>query len=156
MTTLYASDTQTGVNVKEQTLTMKSGQTVEVLVSDDGYIRITQPTKVNMSTFESKVNLMGETKQGTEITIAVYNKKASDSKYSETATTTYELNTVGVTGTFNQLIELSVGDNKIELSYANGKTDTKDVMVFYIKRESEESKELLKSYKVSPSVTANR
>lgn len=151
-TTLYAKDSE-GYNVVVKEYVQSNGKTTTGLASDndDGYIRIAQPTKVSTSTFESKINLMGETKKGTEITIAVYNKKdntKSTSEYKDEPTTTYELSTVGLTGTFNQLIDLLEGDNKIVLSYVNTQDNKKDYMIFYINRGSEQDKELLKNYLV--------
>ena len=148
---LYANDTTTSSNIKADTI-IKNDKTIDVLVSEDDYVRITQPSKINMSTFESKINLMGEiiggTKKGTEITISIYNKKEGTKTYKDEATYTYTLSKVGSTGTFNQLLELTEGDNKIVLAYVNTQDSKNDKMVFFITRETEESKELIKNYNV--------
>lgn len=150
-TTLYAQSEEEGYNVVALKYKQADGKMTTGLASeDDGYVRITQPTKISTTTFESKINLMGETEQGTEITIEIYNKKDSTktdkSAYKDEATVTYELKTVGLTGTFSQLLELLEGDNKIVLSYSNAKDKKDDEMVFYITRESEQNKELIKNY----------
>ncbi len=143
--TIFASETAvTPSNVKVETI-VKDDKKVEVVVSEDQYVRIAQPTKVNTSTFESKMNIMGETKQGTEITIEVYNTKTDNISLSKDVTI-YKLKTVGITGSFNQLIELLEGENKVVLTYTNEKDKKeKEKMVFYITRESEEIKELVKN-----------
>ncbi len=143
--TIFASDiTVTPSNVKVETV-IKDDKKVEMVVSEDQYVRIAQPTKVNTSTFESKMNIMGETKQGTEITIEVYNTKTDNLSLSKDVTI-YTLKTVGITGSFNQLIELLEGENKVVLTYTHEKDKKeKEKMVFYIVRESEEIKELVKN-----------
>jgi hypothetical protein len=150
---VYGSDSVAVTsNVTVETV-VKDDKKVEVVVSEDKYVRITQPTKVNTSTFESKMNIMGETKQGTDIIIEVYNTKIDKTSTDlPKASAVYTLSTVGVTETFNQLIELLEGENKIVLSYTNEK-DKKDKadMIFFITRESEETKEKLKTFIVYPS-----
>jgi hypothetical protein len=150
---VYGSDGATVTsNVTVETV-VKDDKKVEVVVSEDKYVRITQPTKVNTSTFESKMNIMGETKQGTDIVIEVYHTKIDkDSTDLPKASATYTLSTVGVTETFNQLIELLEGENKIVLSYTNPKDKKEKAnMIFFITRESEETKEKIKTFIVYPS-----
>lgn len=145
---VYASDSSmTESNIELQTIT-KDDKQVEVITTKDQYVRITQPTKVNTSTFESKLNIMGETTQGTEILIKVYNTKEG-TRPSSKDVATYELKPVGITGNFSQLIELLEGENKIVLTYSNEKDNKdKEEMIFYLIRESEEKKELIKTMTV--------
>ncbi len=148
--TVYATDVITTTsNVKVETVT-KDDKKVEIIVSEDKYVRITQPTKVNTSTFESKMNVMGETSQGTEITIEVYNTSLDKKGISLVKNVTvYTVKTVGITETFNQFIELLEGENKIVLIYTNEKDKkNKEKMIFYVTRESEEKKEFIKTYNV--------
>jgi len=149
-TSVYASEvTTTASNVKVETIE-KDDKKIEIIVSEDKYVRITQPTKVNTSTFESKINIMGETSQGTDIVIEVYNTKPSKNTISKDAKV-YKLNTVGITETFNQLIELLEGENKVVLIYTNTKDKkNQEEMIYYITRESEETKEKLKSMIIIP------
>ena len=154
-TTIYAADEASNVIVESE---QRDGKTVEYLTSEDGYIsRITQPNKINMTTFESKINLMGEALyQGTEITIEVYDTKTfikagkTEVVYKTLPTNIYELGKVGATKTFNQLLDLAEGENKIVVHYLADKVE--DEMVFYITRESEENKQQIKNYIVFPSV----
>lgn len=147
---VYASEvTTTASNIKVETI-MRDDKKIEIIVSEDKYVRITQPTKVNTSTFESKMNVMGETSEGTEITIEVYNMNLDKNSSSSLKNViTYDLKTVGFTGTFSQFIELEEGENKVVLIYTNEKDKkTKEKMIFYINRESEEKKEYIKNYNV--------
>lgn len=146
-TTLYAQTTEEGYNVKEETIE-KNGRQIDILASEDGYVRITQPTKINMYTFEVKVNLVGETKAGTNISISVYNTKTGE--YSSDATQTYELKQVNPLGTFSQVLEFPEGSNKIVLHYASEDGSIEDKMVFYINRESQETQDALSSYITMP------
>ena len=146
-TALYAQVVEDGYNVKEETIE-KNGRQIDVLASEDGYVRITQPAKINMYTFEGKVYLVGETKAGTKINIFVYNAKASE--YSGTATETYELKPVGASGTFSQVLEFPEGSNKIVLHYLNEDSNIENKMVFYINRESQETQDALSSYITMP------
>ncbi|MDF2614100.1 MAG: hypothetical protein K0S71_1886 [Clostridia bacterium] len=143
---LYASEfSTTDSNVKVEVVE-KDDKNIEMIVSEDKYVRITQPTKVNTSTFESKMNIAGETSQGTEIVIEVYNIQADKDDISLLkASKVYELKTVGITKSFNQLIELLEGENKVVLTYTNEKDKKdKEEMIFYIIRESEKTKESVK------------
>ena len=149
---IYASEiTTTSSNVKVETVT-KDDKKVEILTSEDGYVRITQPTKVKTFTFDSKMNIMGETNKGTNIAIEVYNTKLDKDNISlPKDPVLYKLNTVGVTETFNQLIELLEGENRIVLTYTNEKDKiNKGKMVFIVTRESEETKERLKITNLYP------
>lgn len=155
-TTIYAAEGSNVVVKSEQ----KDGKTIEYLASEDGYIsRITQPNKINTTTFESKINLMGEaSSQGTKITIEIYNTKTivkadkTETVFKTEPTQTYKLGEVGATCTFSQLLDLLVGENKIVVKYINAKGQVDDEMVFYITRESEENKQQLKNYVVFQSV----
>lgn len=141
----------TATNVKADTV-KKEDKMIEMLVSEDEYVRITQPTKVNTFTFESKMNIAGETKQGTDIVIEVYNTKLDkDNIPLPQDAVVYKMNTVGVTETFNQLIDLAEGKNTVVLIYSNDKDKkNNEKMVFFITRESEQTKEKLKSTIIIP------
>lgn len=149
---IYANDTKDavkGVNVKVIT-EEKDGKSIDYLMSEDDYVKITRNNsnlKVSNTTFEGKQLLLGSVNKGTDITIAIYNKVANKEEYKEEATNTYTIKVDTAEG-FEQLIELLEGDNKIKITYAN-KTDKKyDTMVFYIKRESVESKKAIESFVV--------
>lgn len=158
-TTIYAANTTEGSNVIVKS-EQKDGKTIEYLASEDGYIsRITQPNKINTTTFESKINLMGEaSSQGTKITIEIYNTKTitkagkAETVFKTEPTYTYKLGEVGTTCTFNQLLDLLEGENKIVVQYENASSKVDDEMVFYITRESEENKQQIKNYVVFQSV----
>ena len=111
---VYASEVTNNTAPSTKDTAVKENRT-DGFTSDDGYVRITQPTKVNTSTFESKMNIMGETKQDTEIVIEVYNTKSGKESIgvSKEGIVVYEFGKVGITGTFNQLVELLEGENKI-------------------------------------------
>lgn len=149
---IYANDTKEvvkGVNVKVVT-EEKDSKSVDYLVSEDDYVKITRNNsnlKVSNTTFEGKQLLIGSVNKGTEITIAIYNKGANKEEYGEEATSTYTIKVDTGEG-FEQLIELLEGDNKIKLTYANKAEKKYDVMVFYIKRESTESKKAIESFVV--------
>jgi len=147
---LYA-DSTTGANIKAVTV-IEDDKKVDVLMSEDEYVRITQPTKVNTSTFESKINIMGEAKFGTNITIEVGSVSTDkDNKLLPKLPKIYELNTVGVTETFNQLIELFEGQNEVVFTYTNEKDKrVRGSMSFMVTREPEETKESLKTYIAKP------
>lgn len=156
-TTVFANnDTTTGSNIRVET-EEKDGKEIIYLISDDDAIRITQPNKISSATFESKINIMGEAATGTDITIKIYNKKdstktdKSEVAYKEEPTKAYTLTTVGITKSFNQLLELTEGENKIVLTYttvnpAVSKEKVQKSMVFYITRAPEADKERLKNY----------
>lgn len=155
-TTIYAAEGSNVVVKSEQ----KDGKTVEYLASEDGYIsRITQPNKINTTTFESKINLMGEaSSQKTKITVEIYNTKTVvkadkiEAVFKSEPTNTYKLGEVGTTCTFSQLLDLAVGENKVVIKYVNAAGKVDDEMTFYITRESEENKQQLKNYVVFNSI----
>ncbi len=155
-TTIYAAESSNVVVKSEQ----KDDKTIEYLASEDGYIsRITQPNKINMTTFESKINLMGEaSSQGTEITIEIYNTKTitkagkTETIFKTEPTYAYKLGKVGATCTFNQILDLSEGENQIVVKYINVTDKVDNKMIFYITRESEENKQQIKNFVVFPSV----
>ncbi len=149
---IYANDTKEevkGVNVKVVTED-KDDKSIDYLVSEDDYVKITRNNsnlKVSNTTFEGKQLLIGSVNKGTEITIAIYNKAANKEEYKEEATNTYTIKVDTAEG-FEQLIELLEGDNKIKVTYANKADKKYDSMVFYIKRESAESKKAIESFVV--------
>lgn len=114
--------------------------------ADGEYIRITQPiNKDETKTFEKQLNVMGEARSGAKITIVVsYENQEQRLVSGKPISKTYELSDVGATQTFNQLIDLEVGKNKIVVKYEYGKvTGTEEI---YIERQSEENKEKLKNF----------
>ena len=145
--TIYAGDDAFAeANVKVET-SVKDGEEIENLVSEDNYVRIymrISELKKNNNTFESKMNLMIGAKQGTLIVIEVYNTKAEKLPASKNVVT-YTLNPIGITETVNQLIELEEGQNKVVVIYTNEKDKkNNEKMIFFITRELEEKKERIK------------
>ncbi|OOB78133.1 MAG: hypothetical protein BEN19_00995 [Epulopiscium sp. Nuni2H_MBin003] len=111
----------------------------------DEYVRITHPVTdydedYILTTFEEHINIMGEAKVGTNITISVVQEQVL---YKE-----YILGEVGATQTFNQLIELGEKDNQIVLEYTTIEKEI-GVIVVDIYRQPEEHKLKIKNYIVS-------
>lgn len=117
----------------------------------DEYMRITQPIKDKMAVFEKDVNVMGEARYGTIISIQLFNKKEDELAYPRKPYRTYKLDEVGMSQTFNELIQLQEGDNKVRLVYeytnSNGELIDGRIVV-YITRKSEAEKEVLKSLRI--------
>lgn len=149
---IYANDTKDvvkGVNVKVVT-EEKDGKSMDYLMSEDDYVKITRNNsnlKISNTTFEGKQLLLGSVSKGTDITIAIYNKTADKDEYKEEATNVYTIK-VDTSEGFEQLIELLEGDNKIKITYANKADKKYDAMVFYVRRESVESKKAIESFVV--------
>ena len=146
---IYASENE-GYNIEIGT-TNRNGKEVEVLRSKDGgYLQITQigqnsqNVKITTSTFDEKILIAGKVQnKGTTINIEVYKGEECTKKYSTT---------VGITETFSQNIELAEGENKVFIYYKNGNDGTDNYVTIYIRRESAESMEKLKSYLDVPSL----
>ncbi len=82
----------------------------------DEYVKIIHPLmdlgeQSFVTTFEKEINLMGEARAGTQISILVYNGTKIYKKY--------ELDPVGATQTFNQLLSLREKDNTVVLIYTH-------------------------------------
>lgn len=151
-TVIYADDTKEeskGINVKVVT-EEKDDKSTDYLASEDDYIKIARNNtslKVVNTTFEAKQLLIGNVNNGTEVTIAIYNKVADKEEYKEEASNTYTITVDTIEG-FEQLIELPEGQNKIKITYNNKDDKKSDFMVFYIKRESTESKKAIENFVV--------
>lgn len=115
------------------------------------YLRITQPIKDKMAVFDKDVNVMGEARYNTVITMQLFNKKEADRAYPRNAYGVYDLDAVGISQTFSELIELQEGDNKVRFiySYTDSKGDLiEGRIVIYVTRKSEEEKTALKSLRI--------
>lgn len=129
---------------------MKTTDTA-IKFAEDEYLRITQPiSKEDTKTFEKQLNVMGEARANTKATITVYYENPEQRVIAGKAVSkTYELSEVGATQTFNQLIDLEVGKNKIVIKYEYGKVAGSYEL--YIVRQSEVEKEQLKNFLVNDS-----
>ena len=151
-TAIYANDTkeiQKGINVKVVT-EESDNKSTDYLMSEDDYIKIARNNtslKVVNTTFEAKQLLIGNVNKGTEVTISIYGKVANKDEYKEEASDAYTI-TVDTTEGFEQLIELPEGENKIKITYTNKLDKKSDFMVFYINRESAESKKAIEKFVV--------
>ncbi|ONI45462.1 hypothetical protein AN641_04095 [Candidatus Epulonipiscioides gigas] len=111
------------------------------------YVRITQPIiqieeDFLITTFESEINMMGHARVGTKISITVYN---GNEVYK-----TYELEEVGATQTFNQLVSLNEKDNTVVLTYTHKDIpNSTQELSTKIYRQPEENKLKIKNYVVS-------
>ncbi|ONI46911.1 hypothetical protein AN643_00985 [Candidatus Epulonipiscioides saccharophilum] len=90
----------------------------------DEYVKIIHPLmdlgeSSFVTTFEKEINLMGEARAGTQISILVYNGTQLYKKY--------ELDPVGATQTFNQLLSLREKDNTIILIYTHPDLENAEV-----------------------------
>lgn len=143
--TLYASPTDESANVEESTY-QKSGEIYECLVSDDGYLRITQiiPTssdvRINTYVDDDKLLISGTVAKGTEIIIKVYNE------VSEEEAEAYPLTS---TGTFTQSIIIPEGQNRIIISYSNEVDEIEDYIKFSVSRIPKKSIEAIKNFIVT-------
>lgn len=149
-TATYATEVKPQEEPKTPVVT-KENVTDTVTFEKDEYVRITQPTKMNTATFDAKMNVMGEARVGTNIKLEVQNiKSTKEAKQVVQNTKVYELNTVGVTKTFNQLIELAEGENHVLVTYTHEKNEEiNGTLTFIITREPESKKEALKNYIVT-------
>ncbi len=143
------NDVQTLEEIFEQQLQKETAQRKSfnsIEFKKEEYVRITQPVQEKgsdyITTFDSQINMMGEARYGTQITIDVFN---DDELYKS-----YEIDAVGATQTFNQLINLGEKDNIIVISYSHEEDGIfNEEFQFLIFKEPQENKERLKSYVVS-------
>lgn len=117
----------------------------------DEYLRITQPIKDKMAVFDKDVNVMGEARYKTLITMQLFNKREGEKAYPRSAYGVYDLDAVGISQTFSELIELQEGDNKIRFvyTYKDGQGEVVDGrFVIYVTRKTEEEKATLKNLRI--------
>ncbi len=117
----------------------------------DEYVRITQPIRDKMSVFDKDLNVTGEARYNVKIKMQLFNKKDNDRLYPRSAYRTYNLDPVGFSQTFNELIELREGDNKMRLlyEYTNGKGESVDGrIIIYVNRRTEQEKTALKNLRI--------
>ncbi len=118
---------------------------------DDEYLRITQPVKDRLAVFDKDVNVTGEARYKTVITMELFNKKENERLYPRNPYRSYNLDPVGISQTFSELIELHQGNNKVRFvySYENGQGKVTDGrIVIYVTRKSEEEKAALKNLRI--------
>jgi len=117
----------------------------------DEYIRITQPIKDKMAVFDKDVNVTGEARYKTIIIMQLFNKQENERIYPRNPYHTYDLDAVGISQTFSELIELQQGDNKVRFiySYENKYGELiEGRMVIYVTRKSEAEKSALKNLRI--------
>ncbi len=117
----------------------------------DEYIRITQPIKDKMSVFDKDLNVTGEARYNVKIKMQLFNKKENDRLYPRNAYRTYDLDPVGFSQTFNELVELREEENKIRFlyEYTNDKGEyIEGRIVIYVTRRTEEEKTALKNLRI--------
>lgn len=118
---------------------------------DDEYLRITQPIKDRLAVFDKDVNVTGEARYKTVITMELFNKKESERLYPRNPYRSYNLDPVGISQTFSELIELHPGSNKVRFVYSYENNQNKIIdgrIVIYITRKSEEEKAALKTLRI--------
>jgi hypothetical protein len=120
----------------------------DIRFKKDEYIRIAQPViKDNLITFDSQINIIGEAREGLDITIQVYENLETDED-----PVTYTVKKVGATQTFNQLIDLKEGNNVVAIQYVyvadKKESPLSGVMYFTINRKPEKTKQLMINYRV--------
>lgn len=158
-TTVYATDTRftQPAKVAEQPVAKSANTTTsQTITFDEGeYVRITQPIQTDgeTTTFERQINVMGEARKGTRITIKVYlSTTEMGNTISKETPVEYKLAAVGATQTFNQLIDLGEGCNTVSITYTHeALANAKGELTLVIKRESEETKEAIKNFRVDNS-----
>ncbi len=117
----------------------------------DEYVRITQPIKDKMSVFDKELNVTGEARYNVKITMQLFSKKENDRLYPRSAYRTYDLDPIGFSQTFNELIELREGDNKMRLNYDYTNSAGEYIegrIVVYVNRRTEEEKTALKNLRI--------
>lgn len=118
---------------------------------DGEYLRITQPIKDKLAVFDRDVNVTGEARYKTVIQMQIFNKRENERIYPRNPYITYNLDAVGISQTFNELIQLQHGDNKVRFIYSYGNNKNELVegrIVIYITRKSEQEKEALKNLRI--------
>ena len=81
----------------------------------------------------------------------LFNKREGERAYPRSAYGIYDLDAVGISQTFSELIELQEGDNKIRFSYTykDGHGEFVDGrFVIYVTRRTEEEKATLKNLRI--------
>jgi len=117
----------------------------------DEYFRITQPIKDKMAVFDKDVNVTGEARYKTVIKLQLFNKQENERIYPRNAYRTYDLDPVGMSQTFSELIELKQGENKVRFIYSyenkNGEL-VEGRVVIYVTRKSEAEKAAIKNLRI--------
>lgn len=117
----------------------------------DEYVRITQPVKERISVFDKSLNITGEARYNVKIKMQLFNKRESDRLYPRNAYRSYDLDPIGFSQTFNELVELREGDNKIRLvyEYTDGKgVRTDGRIVIYVTRKTEADRVALRNLRI--------
>lgn len=117
----------------------------------DEYIRITQPIRDRMSVFDQALNVTGEARYNVKITMQLFNKAESARVFPRNAYRTYYLDPVGFSQTFNELIELREGDNRIRVGYEYSNAQgqyTQGRILIYVTRKSAAEKSALKNLRI--------
>lgn len=138
--TIFANTTSAGVT-----------KASPIQFEKDEYIRITQPIKDKMSVFDQALNVTGEARYNVNIKMQLFNKKENERMYPRNWYRNYTLDPVGFSQTFNELVELQEGDNKIRLvyEYTTDKGDSiEGRIVVYVTRKSAAEKSALKNLRI--------
>lgn len=117
----------------------------------DEYIRITQPIKDKMSVFDKDLNVTGEARYNLKIKMQLFNKSETERLYPRNAYRTYNLDPVGISQTFNELVELREGDNKIRFLYDytdSAGASIEGRLAIYVTRKTEKDKIALKNLRI--------
>lgn len=141
-TPVFATDVKPTVVTTNKPPITREAKTTDTAIkfAEDEYIRITEPTlRDDVKTFAEVLNIMGQARANTKLTITVYYEKPEERlKAGKAISKTYDLVEVGATQTFNQKIELEVGKNRIVIHYQyDKKTGSEE---FTVIRQSEEDK----------------
>lgn len=142
---------QTQPQVIEEQQTEQVVAEATITFEEEEYVRITQPlTEDIVRTFDSEMNIMGESRMDTELRIVTYtattDKKIENPSEETPNYTEYKLKKVGATQTFSQLIKLYEGFNHIIIYYTYEDHDEDGMINIVIERKSEEVKEQIKNY----------
>ncbi|NLI88800.1 MAG: hypothetical protein GX366_00095 [Epulopiscium sp.] len=115
------------------------------------YVRITQPIRDRMIVFDKQLNVTGEARYNVKITMQLYNKKENAKAFPAKPYRTYYLDPVGFSQTFNELIELREGDNRIRIiyQYTNPQGQRASAQtVIHVTRKSAAEKHALKNLRI--------
>lgn len=136
-----------------------------VMAADDDSTSLTITSGIDTlkdkeSTFDTKRTITGKTLQDTVVAIYVYNAKDLEDGLSEGLTeqeakeqvAEYYETKVGASQMFSQLIELSLGENVIEITIKHPDSDD-ETSVYFINRKKYEVKEELEKIIVIPGET---
>ena len=139
-TAVFANNTEVGVT-----------KSSPIQFEKDEYLRITQPIKDKMSVFDKDLNITGEARYNLNIKMQLFNKKELDRLYPRNTYRTYNLDPIGFSQTFNELVELREGDNKIRFLYDYTNSAGEFVegrIVIYVTRKTEQEKIALKNLRI--------